>query len=276
MAEVAGTGKEKQAAIVMDWSNKWALEDSQGPRNIGMGFWQEMQRHYNGLAQNGVSIDFVHPQEALDGYKLVVCPLVYMMSEEFTLRLREYVKNGGTLVVTYWSGVVNETDLVWLYDSPHNLTDVLGVRRLEVDGMFDGEKRACRAVCAGLPETAQGSVLCEVAALEGATPLMVYDEEFYAGAPAVSVNEFGEGKAYYVATRFEKDFYKALYKTVGEGVLESVYPYETEEGVLATRRGEYVFLQNFNDHPAKAGEWTLEKYQTLVLKQTQDGYEKVF
>ena len=115
-----------------------------------------------------------------------------------------------------------------------------------------------------------------MAALEGATPLIVYDEEFYAGAPAVSVNDFGEGKAYYVATRFDKDFYKALYKTVCADVVESVYPQDTDDGVLATKRGEYVFLQNFNDHPAKAGEWTLEKYQTLVLKQTQDGYQKVY
>ena len=276
MAEVAGTKKEKSAAIVMDWSNKWALEDCQGPRNIGMGFWEEMQRHYNGLAYNQVSVDFVHPSEDLSGYKLVVCPLMYMMSEEFTLKLREYVKNGGTLVVTYWSGVANETDLVWLNDSPHNLTDVLGVRRLEVDGMFPGETRACRAVEGGLPETAQGSILCEVAALEGAKPLMVYDEEFYAGAPAVSVNEFGEGRAYYVATRFDKDFYKALYETVCRDVVRPVFDGETEEGVLATKRGEYVFLQNFCDHDAKAGEMTLKKYETVVLKETEDGIERIF
>ncbi len=276
MAGVAGSEKVKQAAIVMDWSNKWALEDSQGPRNIGMGFWHEMQRHYNGLAKNGVSVDFVSPQEDISGYKLIVCPMMYMMSEEFTQKLREYVKNGGTLVVTYWSGVVDETDLVWLYDSPHNLTDVLGVRRLEVDGMFDGETRACRAVEGGLPETAQGAILCEVAAMEGAKPLMVYDEEFYAGAPAVSVNSFGKGRAYYVATRFDKDFYKPLYSMICDGVVASVYPQETDEGVLATRRGEYIFLQNWNQAPAKAGDMTLKGYETVVLKETDGKLTRVF
>lgn len=276
LAPVAGTKKERQAAIVMDWSNKWAVEDSQGPRNIGMGYWEEIQNHYNGLARNGVSVDIVNPQEELAGYKLVVCPMLYMMSEEFTQKLREYVKAGGTLVVTYWSGVVNETDLVWLGDSPHNLTDVLGVRRLEVDGMFPGETRACRATGAALPQTAKGSVLCEVAAAEGATPLMVYDEEFYAGSPAVSVNAFGEGRAYYVATRFEEDFYPALYRTVCEGVTQRAFAGETDEDVLATKRGEYVFLQNWNDHEAKAGEWTLAKYETIVLKETAQGYQRVF
>ncbi len=276
LAQVAGCEKPKQAAIVMDWANKWAIEDSQGPRNIGMGFFTELQRHYDGLAKNGISVDFVSVNEPLDGYPLVVCPMVYMMSEAFTLRLREYVKNGGTLVVTYWSGVANETDLVWMYDSPHNLTDVLGVRRLEVDGLFDGEMRACRAVDECLPQTAQGSVLCEVAALEGATPLMVYDEEFYAGSPAVSVNAFGAGRAYYVATRFDRAFYKALYRTVCDGVVESVYAGALDEGVLATRRGAYVFLQNWNAAAAKAGEWTLDGYGTAVLRETDAGYERIF
>lgn len=276
LAQVAGTKKEKQAAIVMDWSSKWALEDAQGPRNIGMGYWEEMQRHYNGLARNGVSVDIVSPEEELSDYALVVCPMLYMMSEAFTGKLREYVQNGGTLVVTYWSGVVNETDLVWLGDSPHQLTDVLGVRRLEVDGMYPGETRACRAVSDALPQTATGDTLCEVAALEGATPLMVYDEEFYAGSPAVSVNAFGEGKAYYVATRFGEEFYPALYRTVCDGVAQSVFPDAMDADVLATRRGEYVFLQNWNDHPAKAGEWTLEKYETLVLRETDGGFERIF
>lgn len=153
---------------------------------------------------------------------------------------------------------------------------MLGVRRLEVDGMYPGETRACRAVSDALPRTATGDTLCEVAALEGATPLMVYDEEFYAGSPAVSVNPFGEGRAYYVATRFGEDFYPALYRAICEGVVGSVFPFDMDADVLATKRGEYVFLQNWNDHPAKAGEWMLEKYETLVLKETKSGFDRIF
>ena len=44
LAPVAGERREKQAAIVFDWSAKWALEGSQGPRNKGLGLWEESTR----------------------------------------------------------------------------------------------------------------------------------------------------------------------------------------------------------------------------------------
>ena len=90
------------------------------------------------------------------------------------------------------------------------------------------------------------------------------------------MNEFGAGKAFYVATRFDKDFYKPLYAMICKDVVNSVYPQETDEGVLATRRGEYIFLQNWNDHEAKAGEMTLKGYETAVLKETDGKMERVF
>ena len=49
LAEITAVKREKQAAIVHDWQNKWALEGSCGPRNAGMGYWDELKRHYNAL-----------------------------------------------------------------------------------------------------------------------------------------------------------------------------------------------------------------------------------
>lgn len=215
LSRVTDSRKEKQAAIVHDFNNMWAIEGSQGPRNAGMGYWDELLRHYAGLSRNGVTVDFVNQDSDLSGYKLVVCPMLYLLREDFAAKLREFTQQGGRLVVTYWTGVVNETDLCYLGDTPHGLCDVLGLRRAEIDGMYDGETRrviaADNAACA---EAAEGSILCEVPVLEGATPLTVYDEDFYAGSAAVAVNAFGSGRAYYVATRFPMDFYTALYKDV--------------------------------------------------------------
>ena len=271
LARVAGTKKEKQAAIVHDWNNMWAIEGSQGPRNIGMGYWDELLRHYQGLTQNGVGVDFVNQDSDLSGYKLVVYPMLYMLREDFAAKLRAFTQAGGTLVVTYWSGVVNETDLCYLGDTPHDLCDVLGLRRLEIDGMFDGETRRSVAVSdAACAREATGAILCEVAALEGAEALMVYDEDFYAGSPAVAVNRFGEGKAYYIASRFEKAFYKPLYAQVCKGITASVWPGELPEGVIASKRGAYVFLQNAQEAPVKAENIDLAPYATAVYEE-KDG-----
>ena len=52
---------------------------------------------------------------------------------------------------------------------------------------------------------------------EGASVLGTYDGEFYAGTPAVTVNSFGKGKAYYIAARTEQDFLDDFYRDlIGE------------------------------------------------------------
>ena len=266
LAPVAGEHKEKQAAIVHDWSNKWAVEGAQGPRNAGLGYWEEITRHYAALAKNGIGVDFVNQDSDLSGYRLVVAPMLYLLREDFAAKLSAFAEGGGTLVVTYWSGVVDESDLCYLGDTPHGLLDTLGVRRLEIDGMFDGETRRCVAVEPSMPRSAQGGTLCEVAALEGTTPLMVYDEDYFKGAPAVAVHEAGEGRAYYLATRFEPEFYRAFYARICEGLLTPAWPKPLPDGVLAVRRGRFTFLENASDAPAQVEGMTLAPYETAVFE----------
>ncbi|MGN0996377.1 MAG: beta-galactosidase [Candidatus Ventricola sp.] len=271
---VAGQTREKQAAIVYDWENRWAVEDAQGPRNQGMGYKDEVLRHYEALARLGVDVQVVCEDSDLTGYKLVVAPMLYLLREDFAEKLRAFVAGGGTLVVTYWSGVVNETDLCYLGDTPHALTDVLGVRRMEIDALYDGETRRCAAVAEGVPAEATGAALCEVAALEGAEPLMVYEEDFFAGAPAVTRHRFGEGQAYYLATRFDKPFYPAFYQPLCTGL--SAWPGALPEGVLASRRGLYVFLQNTLSVRVQGDGFDLPPYATAVYRREGEQLTRVF
>ena len=276
IACVAGEKRKKQAAIVYDWSNKWALEDAQGPRNKGLSFKHELLRHHQGLTQNGIDVQIVNQDSDLTGYKLVVAPMLYMLREDFAQKLRDFVAEGGVLVTTYWSGVVNETDLCYLGDTPHNLIDVLGVRRMEIDAMYDGETRRCVTESDVLPQVAHGSLLCEVAALDGAQPLMVYDEDYFAGAPALTEHTFGKGKAYYIATRFEEDFYKPLYAMICEDVVSSCWPTHLPEGVHATARGEYVFLLNTNDSVVWFKNAELGPYSTAIYKKNGDALKLIY
>lgn len=53
--------------------------------------------------------------------------------------------------------------------------------------------------------------LCDLIHLEGAKSLATYRSDFYAGRPALTVNQAGSGKAYYVATRLKAPFYDDFY-----------------------------------------------------------------
>ena len=214
-------------------------------------------------------MDFVNQESDLTGYGLVIVPMQYLLRNKFAQALCDYTAQGGTVVVTYWTGVVDESDLCYLGDTSYGLTNLLGLRREEIDALYDGETCHCAATDDGAME-ADGSILCEVAALndtDPATPLMLYAEDYYAGCPAVAVHAFGKGQAYYLASRFNADFYNDFYAQVCEKAgLQPAWPEQLPTGVLATRRGDFVFMQNCNDHSVDIDGVELEKYSTRLVQ----------
>lgn len=270
LAEITAVKREKQAAIVHDWQNKWALEGSCGPRNAGMGYWDELKRHYNALAREGVAVEFVDQNADLTGYGLVVVPMLYLLTDAFAKKLCAFAQSGGTVIVTYWSGVVDESDLCRLGDTPYGLTELLGLRRTEIDGMYDGETRRCVPSAGCTLPAALASTLCEVAVLDEkdpAEPLSLYEEDYFAGHPAAAVHRYGKGRAYYLASRFDEAFYRAFYHNAAKEIgLSPAWPEALPEGVLAVRRGSFVFVQNCTEQPVTVGNTVLERYRTAVWK----------
>ncbi len=63
-----------------------------------------------------------------DGYEVAVLPSAYLLSEETTRRVRDYVAGGGRLIVTYYTGISDERDHVWPGGYPGSIRDVVGVR----------------------------------------------------------------------------------------------------------------------------------------------------
>ena len=270
LAEITAVKREKQAAIVHDWQNKWALEGSCGPRNAGMGYWDELKRHYNALAREGIAVEFVDQNADLTGYGLVVVPMLYLLTDAFAKKLCAFAQSGGTVIVTYWSGVVDESDLCRLGDTPYGLTELLGLRRTEIDGMYDGETRRCVPSAGCTLPAALASTLCEVATLDEkdpAEPLSLYDEDYFAGHPAAAVHRYGKGRAYYLASRFDEAFYRSFYHDAAKEIgLSPAWPEALPEGVLAVRRGSFVFVQNCTEQPATVGNTVLDRYRTAVWK----------
>ena len=56
----------------------------------------------------------------------------------------------------------------------------------------------------------QTGYLCDLIHTETARTLMVYTKDFYKGTPAVTVNQYGKGQAYYIASRVEERYLDIL------------------------------------------------------------------
>jgi beta-galactosidase len=265
LTEVIGTAVPAEAAIVFDWDNRWAIKDAQGPRNSGLKYEETVHRHYRALWELGVPTDMIGSEDDFENgrYKLLIAPMLYMVKPGVGERIERFVQQGGTFVATYWSGIVDESDLCFLGGFPGPLRKVLGIWAEEIEGLHDHERNGIQITTGaaelepsvlGLSDEYDTHELCELIHTEGAEVIGHYREDFYAGRPALTVNRFGAGQAYYLATRAIEPFYSDFYGGLVEklGVRRAIQA-ELPEGVTAQLRSDgnhdYVFLLNFSGLP---------------------------
>ncbi|OME29458.1 beta-galactosidase [Paenibacillus odorifer] len=258
MTEVVGTSTPAQTAIIFDWDNRWAIKDAQGIRNSGLRYEETVLQHYRALWELGIPVDIIGSGDDLSAYKLVVAPMLYLISEENGKRIEKYVEQGGTFLATYWSGVVNETDLCHLGGFPGPLRRTLGIWAEETEGLHSRDLNGL-VMEAGNKLKLSGDYdaheIAELIHLEGAEALGHYRNDFYAGRPALTVNRFGEGNAYHLATRVkDTSFYVELYAAItSKAGITRAMESELPAGVTAQLRtdgeSDYVFVQNFSGSP---------------------------
>lgn len=205
---VGGTMKAK-VAMVFDWDNWWAVETSSGPSSA-LKYPEEVEKYYTAFHKLNINANMISVDDDLTEYDLVVAPLLYMTKTGFDEKIRSFVKNGGTFLTSYFSGIVNENDLVITGGYPGKLRDILGIWVEEIDALFPDEKNSFNYN----GKEYDATLLCDILHLENAKSLGNYNEDFYKGHPVVTENIFGNGLAYYVATRSTDDFYLDFIKNI--------------------------------------------------------------
>ncbi|WP_077623259.1 beta-galactosidase [Sediminibacillus massiliensis] len=288
---IVGTTVEAEVAIIFDTENRWAVKDAQGPRNQGVKYEKTVAEHYQSFWKNGVPVDVIDMDSDISKYKLVVAPMLYMVRPGVGEKIEEFVNQGGTFVTTYWSGIVNGNDLTFLEGFPGPLRKTLGIWSEEIDGLHDGQTNSIKTGANALNLNGEFTAfeLCDLIHLEGAEAIASYQDDFYAGRPALTVNEHGQGKAYYIASRnkqpFHDEFYSRLIEDIG---IRKAIDASLPEGVSAQSRtdgrNDYIFLMNFTEekrtvalpgagftdliNEAKAErEIVLEAFGLVILKQ---------
>ena len=250
--DIVGTTMKADVALLYDWENNWALDDVAGFIKK-KDYVTTCHNHYKPFWKNGIPVDVVNMDCDFSPYRLLIAPMLYMVRPGVAERIEDFVKNGGTFVTTYLSGMVDETDLCFLGGFPGPLRKVLGIWDEETDAIYDADSNA--VVFDGKNNfSLKGEYpirnLCALIHTETAETIAEYKDDFYAGRPAVTVNGFGKGKAYYIASRnagsFHDDFYSVLAQTLSlEKNIDTTIP----EGVSVQMRTDgavrFLFVMNF-------------------------------
>ncbi|WFR60171.1 beta-galactosidase [Anaerocolumna sp. AGMB13025] len=237
-----GAVSDAKTAILFDWDNWWALEYSAGP-SCELKYQDEILNYYSALHEQNIPVDIIGSDDELSKYKIVIAPLLYMTKGNYDEKIREFVNQGGSFLTTFFSGIVDEHDLVITGGYPGKLRDILGIWVEENDALPNGEENSF--IMKGKQYPAK--LLCDIMHLEGAKTISSYENDFYGNTPCITKNTFGKGTAYYVGTRSSREFYRDFLKEICEE--KEVLPVlNTPSDVEAVRRikgdKSFVFVLN--------------------------------
>lgn len=259
--DVVGTTVRPEVAIVHDWEVRWSLMYTQGPRQLAQRapfdkeYVQTCQDHYRPFWKLGIPVDVIESLSAFDRYRLVIAPMLFMLKPGVVDRLDAFVRSGGTLVLTYLSGIVDPTELVLRGGWPGGgLRKLAGVWAEEIDALYADSKQKIVASPGneiGLAGEHAAQDYCERVHLEGATAVATYGADFYAGMPALTVNRVGRGRVYYLAARPAGDTFLDAFTRglAGQLKLSRCLDVALPEGVTVQKRSgggrTFLFLHNF-------------------------------
>ena len=265
-----GAANSANVGIIFDWDNYWAFEYTSGP-NVDLLYVDQIHQYYKYFYDRNIAVNMIPVDADFSRYKVIVAPVLYMIKPGMKEALEAFVANGGVLITTYMSGIVGETDNVYLGGYPGPLRALAGIWAEEIDALAPEQTNTVRFTDG---TTAKCRIVCDLIHTEGAESLASYASDFYEGMPAVTRNAYGSGITYYLATDMdETGIAKVLDCAMEDGNVTAVItePTQLEITKRTTEAATYYFVMNFRDEAAPLPASLGGKLDLLTGKQTEAG-----
>ena len=265
-----GSVNQADVGIIFDWDNYWALDYTSGPTE-DLKYVDQIHHYYKFFYDNNIGVNMIPVDADFSKYKIVVAPVLYMVKQGIKEALTKFVENGGILITTFMSGLVDESDNVHLGGYPGPLRELAGVWVEEIDALApeqtntitftDGTRMTC-------------NLLCDLMHLEGAQLLASYDESFYAGMPAITKNTFGKGCTYYIGTNMGQEGIDKVLKMATQQA--GVHPVVKEPTALEvvcrkTANSTHYYIFNFKETEIVIPEQFVGYTDLLTGKKVESG-----
>lgn len=255
LAPVRGSRHFADAALVLDWEARWALETSCGPGHIqsDKGYRQLATELYRPLWERGVGVDALGRDDDWSGYKFLVLPMLFLVEPAVAKRVRNYVENGGTVLATWLTGIVDRNNLCHPGWPGAGLREVFGVRAEEIDVLYESDRQEvvfAPGNILDLTGSYRVRAYADLLNLEGAAAEAVYGHDFYAGRPALTCRRLGKGEAWYLAAEMEVAGLDAVVGALARRAGVRQLLQNPRSGLTVQARGdgetEWLFVLNFS------------------------------
>lgn len=231
---IAGTRVASDAAVLFDWESWWSLEN-EGRPSEDLRYLDQVHAAHAALVTAGISTDVVSASADLSDYRLVIVPALHLVRDADAAAIARFVEDGGTAVITFASGIVDQDDRVRLGGYPGAFRDLLGIVSEEFSPLGPAQSVT-------LDDGSTGTVWSERLRAVDAEVDARFSDGPAAGLPARTRRAVGDGQAWYLATLPDPSAYRALLSRAAEAA--GIRTVDTRPGVEVVRRAnaERAFL----------------------------------
>ncbi len=231
---ITGAKNKYDALVVKDYDNVWAHQIKRHAKSFD---YQALLYSYY-KANADLNINTAVSIGNYENYKVVYMPAYNVVDENEIARVTEYVKGGGILAITFRSGTRDAFNNLFTSTLPCAFAPLAGIEVEEftvlrkpahIEGIIDSE----------------AAVWCDVIKPVTAKVLCTYTDRYFQGKAAVTVNDFGKGKVYYVGCDLEASAMEKLVRYISTQA--GIEIPDVPEGVEIVNRDGCTIIMNHND-----------------------------
>lgn len=236
-----------KVAIIFDWDSWWAVEMSDGPTRY-LNYQHELIKIHKQFFDRNISTDIISKDDDFSKYNLVIAPYLHMVPEVYKQKFEKFVSEGGHLVLTCLSGIVDEYDNAYLDVKPGVFRDLTGIRIDETDSQEIEEFNT--VVTRDEQIVGQCNMIFDVIQLSSAIPVYFYGDNFYKNSPVVTKNEFENGICWYLGSVLDECSLDAIFNLIlNECNITPIYtPKNVEVSSRYYDKNSWNFVMNHNNH----------------------------
>lgn len=207
MPVVDGSTVKPEVCILFSHDNEWVHKQPMQPTKL----FKQREHYllfYKALHDRNIAVDFARPGDDLSRYKLVVAPSLRILAGGETDLLKLYVQNGGTLLMTFNSGLIDEHHIVPNTGFPLFMSDLFGMEVLEFDPLPpEADNHMISKGDFHISHLHPVRIWADIVEPRECQILATFAKDFYSGRPALTMNQFGLGRAIYLGTMSHQPFY---------------------------------------------------------------------
>lgn len=262
-----------EVAAYYDVENAWAWNIQ--PQSNAFEYKREFLRFYGPAHRLNAMTDIVTKETVLDNYKVLVVPVYFLTDPKVNEKISRYAENGGTVILSYRTGVKEQNNFVVEDTLPGALKELAGIQVHEYESLQSGQQNSVKGVKGSLSGLSSNATLwCDLIEPTTAEVLAEYEDCFYEKTAAVTKNAYGKGTVYYIGSAVDNTMMDALYEEIFKDADVTVM--KSDDAVEAVKRqGEdgTVFLCVVNHATENEGSVVLPegKWQDTVSNEIFDG-----